>query len=82
MDFTGINWILGPFAIISGIYWIGLNIKVSKRKKKEKKPKSVNNLICPKCKQAYPIEEDKSLKKCPKCQIDMLTLEEFLKYIK
>ncbi len=79
MNFTEVRWILGPFAIVCGLYWFWLNRKINKRKKVKEK---VNNLTCPKCKQSYPIEKDRPIEKCPKCQLNLLTLEEFLKHIK
>ncbi|MCP4703328.1 MAG: hypothetical protein GY865_01860 [candidate division Zixibacteria bacterium] len=74
VNLTGIHWILGPAFVMAGFYWVVLN----KRAKKEK----LGNLVCPECKQSYPIKRDASIEKCPKCQIDLLTLDEFLGAIK
>lgn len=80
MDFSGVEYLLGPFSIIAGIYffWAG---KASIKKEKQML-KDLTNMICPDCKQAYPLNKKKILEKCPRCQVNLLTLDEFLKTIK
>lgn len=78
-DFTRVKWVIGPFLIVMGIYYFLAGKKI--KKKEIKLGKERKNLICPKCKRTYPIEKKNPIEQCPKCNLNLLTLDEFLKHI-
>lgn len=78
IDFSDIRWVLGPFAIACGLFWLWYSDKKNEEGKKE----CDENLVCPECKRIYSTRKNKLLKQCQKCRIELFTLEEFLEHIK